>query len=274
LLSWRLANSENIQLRLEPFSLKTPLINIDRGFLNWTESPDEPAFPARFSRSFPETWNQDNSINIEEIRLSNTTISFYDRTVSPHFAMNFIVSGTMTDLGSETDVKTKFSFQGRTDDKVPCNFDGETSFFDGRDVSLHAKIKGQPVAPFIPYLEKLFSHGVQGGIFDLDAVYRRKSGKVKMDSKIVLSGLEIGHPLRKNANLDLTRALLQDTAGRIHLHLFGSRDADEMPVSYHKILARELQNLRLKTAVSPFSLLPSPREGTETPADHLLFPFG
>ncbi|MCD6388361.1 MAG: DUF748 domain-containing protein [Desulfobulbaceae bacterium] len=270
LLRWRLANSENIQLRLEPFSLKTPLINIDRGFLNWTRSADEPNFTARLIHSFPKNGNH---INIEKIRVSNITISFHDRTISPHFAINFILSGTMTDLVSQTDGKTKFSFQCLTDDKAPCNFDGETSFFADRDVTLHAEIKAQPVVPFIPYLEKLFSYGIQGGIFDLDAVYRQENGKMKMDSKIVVTGFKVGRPLRKNANLDLTRALLQDTAGQIHLRLAGSGDADELSGPY-SLLSRGLQNLRLKTAVSPFSLLPSLEEGAETPADHLLFPFG
>ena len=273
LISWQTAKAEKLHLRLSPFSLKAPGIHIDGGFLNWTKNTNEPAFPVPAAGSRPKA-KEKTSVNIETLSLDNSILSFHDRTVSPHFAMNFTLSGTLTELGNATDSKTKFSLRGLTDDKAQCDFSGEGFFPASQNGIFHAKTRGQSITPFIPYLEKLFSHGIQEGMFDMDSACRQENDKVKLESRIILSGFKTGPSLQKKGTLDLTKALLQDQKGQIRLHLAGSEDENDPFTSCRGILARGLQNLRLKTAVSPFSLLSSLTKDGDTPADHLLFPYG
>jgi len=136
------------------------------------------------------------------------------------------------------------------------------------------EIAGQNISAVVPQLEALVGYRIKQGSFDFLARYQQKSHQVTGNHSIVLTDFIVGEQISKAGQLPLTVALLTDQNGVLKFDLPIHGDTNEKSYAYPKALQRAIQNIILKSTVSPFALvLSSFPEMKETP-DHIIFEEG
>lgn len=262
------AHTETFELRLEPLEIKMGLIEIDKGFLDWTVSKKNKSWPETCFQ--PSFLDKEKSISIDGLSLANGCFSYRDMRLSPIFASELTLSGKTGRISNQPGNQTEFTFHGANSDQAQFSISGEFDFFKG-NTAFQAKILQQPLTPFLPYLKNSLGHDLKSGIFDLTTSYRMTDNTITAANKLTISDLKL-EASRSPSCLPLTVALLQDQNRHIEYKIDISANSSYPAYSFQGHLGRGLRNLVLKTAVAPFSLLSELESGQ--PADHLLFHSG
>ena len=126
-------------------------------------------------------------------------------------------------------------------------------------VDLKLKMKNDDLTPFTPYAEKFAGHPLNKGKLSFDLSYRIENRKLEATNMISLDQFTLG-PRNNSTNatklpVKLGVALLKDRNGRIDLDLPVSGSLDDPKFSIGALVWKAVENILVKVATSPFSLL-------------------
>jgi hypothetical protein len=214
-------------------------------------------------------------VTIKRIELISGTLDINDTRLKQPFRSSATVSGIINDIENVDGKMAKVSLRGSAPSNDSITVLGSLGLLHKEfSCDVTTEIANQNISAVAPQLESLLGYKIKDGRFDFLARYQQKSKQVTGTHSIVLTDLIIGQPKGKPGQLPLTTALLTDNTGVLKYDLPIRGNINEKSYSYPKAIQRSIQNILLKSTVSPFALaLTSFPDIKETP-DHILFAAG
>ena len=200
-------------------------------------------------------------ISIGKVSVTNGTFTFADRSVQPEVstAINQF-GGTITGLSSENlaraDVDLKATVGGSGPIVITGKLDplGENKFVD-----LKVGFSDVELTPFSPYSGKFAGFELARGKLFLDVNAKVQGETVDMTNVVTLTQFTFGAPTQSptatKLPVRLAVALLKDSDGKIMLDVPVQGSLGDPTFRIGKVVGRVIQNLLVKVATSPFSLL-------------------
>ena len=270
LLSGDALTAKGVELRY-PFALRVQdmifhkfysrlVINED-GMLNVQRLLKEQQDPSASASQEGEQADQD--ISIARVIFREGTVSFLDRSIHPNFSMKLTdVAGRVSGLSSRDSTQGKVTIKGKWDHYAPVDIKGQLNPL-GRDffMDLKADVREMDLPPVTPYAGKYFGYEIEKGKLSFAAQYRIDKRKLDSTNQIFLDqltfGKKVASPDATTLPVSLAVSLLKDRHGQIKLDIpvYGTLDDPEFNV--WKIIWKVIENLLIKAAASPFSLLGS-----------------
>jgi len=198
---------------------------------------------------------------IGAIVITNTILSFSDRSMQPNVNMTIQdVNGNISGISSEQLQHANLDLHAKVDGAGPVAITGSLNPFSGTQTN-HIKIAVHDVdlTPTSPYAGKFAGYEVAEGKLNLDLDYELV-GK-KLDSKNVITldqfnfGAKVESPDATHLPVRLAIALLKDREGKIVLDVPVQGDLSDPKFRVGKVVVRVIENILVKVATSPFSLL-------------------
>ena len=269
------AETGKLDFALHPLAVNSTELLCDRAYLRWIIPAKGPMnLETFFNRTSPGLTYFTNSgqIALASIKLTNATLDFTDQRVSPAYAAQHQIDGTVENLINAPDNKVRVALNSTADHQAGT-LTGDLAFFaPSFAANFEAILQNMRVADFSAYLSPLLGYTLQDGRFQLSTSYQQQEGTVTAANTLLVSGLKLGEQRGvPSSQLPLTVALLTDQKGAIALNLPVHGSTADPAYSLAGAVGRSLRNLVLKTAVSPFSQLQATFPEMEQAPDHLLF---
>ncbi|MDR2861292.1 MAG: DUF748 domain-containing protein [Syntrophobacterales bacterium] len=226
------------------------------------EQSSSPPVEGEANESPPETGQtgQDN-ISIERVIFRGGTVNFLDKNIQPNFSTKLVeVSGRVSGLSSRDSTRGNVTIRGKWDRYAPVDIKGQINPL-GKDLfmDLRADVREMDLPPATPYAGKYFGYEIEKGKLSFAVQYRIDKRKLDSTNQIFLDQLTFGRKVESpNATtlpVSMAVSLLKDRHGQIKLDIpiYGTLDDPEFSV--WKIIWKVIENLLIKAATSPFSLL-------------------
>jgi len=273
---WTKARSERISLKLVPFSLQAETVTLEEPSLQWVVD-------AKGMMNIADFFNQtglrengfvnDGRIALTTIDLKNGKLDFLDQRVSPPYAKQIEIAGTISNLVNQPANRLSLNLAAAIGGKSPGSLRGELGFFDGPlSADLQAEINQMPVKDFSPYLVSLLDYQLTKGDFNLAVHYKRENHEITADNSLVINDLELASSTGKSsASLPFAVALLTDPQGKMNVGLPFTGSTTDDSYTFPRSLGRAIRAMMLKSKVSPTTLLKADLQETDQLVDHLLF---
>lgn len=278
-VSWKIGSADNVIFSRSPRELIINTMKLEHPYLNWTITPKDTAFhgsifiPLLTSNKSSE---KQTHVAIKNIELISGTLDINDTRLTQPFRSSATVSGSINDIENVDGKMAKVTLRGSASSNDSITVLGYLGLLHKEfSCDVTTEIANQNISAVAPQLESLLGYKIKDGRFDFLARYQQKSKQVTGTHSIVLTDLAIGQPKgSKTGQLPLTIALLTDNKGVLKYDLPITGNINEKSYSYPKAIQRSIQNILLKSTVSPFALaLTSFSDIKETP-DHILFAAG
>jgi hypothetical protein len=227
-------------------------------------SPGEGAVrEANAQSSFHE--NHENSplpkISIANIIVSNATVSFTDRSLTPnvHLAVQQ-AGGTIAGISSKELQHADVNLHAVVDGVGPVDVTGQINPFSGTETNhLQVSVKDVDLTPTSPYSAKFAGYRIAMGKLNMDLVYDLAGQKLQSKNVITLDqfsfGEKVDSPDATHLPVRLAVAILKDRDGKIVLDVPVEGSLDDPKFRIGKVVARAIVNILEKVATSPFSLI-------------------
>jgi len=227
------------------------------------------------------TKNQEAStdIKIEKVSFLSGEIKFTDHYIKPNYSADMIeLGGRISGLTSEETKVGEVELRGRLGVGAPVEITGKINplkkdFFMDLDV----KFRDIELSPLTPYSGKYVGYTIEKGKVTMELKYLIDHRKLDARNKIFFDQLTLGDKVESsNATklpVKLAIALLKDRKGEINLDIPVSGSLDDPQFSVFRVVLQIIENLLVKVATSPFSLLGSPFGGGEE-LSYLEFDYG
>ena len=212
------------------------------------------AAPAATNNALPK-------ISIASIVLTNAQINFTDRSLTPN--VNLAIQqagGTIAGISTENLQHADLSLHALVDNVGPVAITGHLNPFGGAQTNqIKISVKDVDLTPASPYAGKFAGYRIARGKLNLDLEYNLV-GK-KLESKNVLTldqftfGEKVESPEATHLPVRLAIAILKDREGKIVLDLPIEGSLDDPKFRIGKVVVRVIENILVKVATSPFSLL-------------------
>jgi len=213
-----------------------------------------PAPPAAATNNAPQ-------ISIDAIVITNTAISFSDRSMTP--AVNLAiqsVDGSITGLSTEQLQHAIVDLHAKVDGVGPVAITGTINPLNGAQTNtIKISVKDVDLTPTSPYAGKFAGYGIAEGKLNLDLNYQLVGKKLTAKNVITLDQFSFGGKVEsKDAThlpVRLAIAILKDRDGKIILDVPIEGSLDDPKFRIGKVVMRVIVNILEKVATSPFSLL-------------------
>ncbi len=200
-------------------------------------------------------------ISIGAIVISNTVASFCDRSLSPNVNLTVQdVNGTIAGLSTEQMQHADINLGAKVDGVGPVSITGTINPFIGVQTNtIKVVFKDVELTPVSAYAGKFAGYQIAEGKLNLDLNYKIV-GK-KLDSKNVITldqfnfGDAVASPEATHLPVRLAIAILKDRAGKIILDVPIQGSLDDPKFRISKVVWGTLENILVKVATSPFSLI-------------------
>ncbi|MBU4296488.1 MAG: DUF748 domain-containing protein [Desulfobulbaceae bacterium] len=260
LVSFARAEAAHLAFTLSPLAVNTDEVNCDHAFLQLIIPAKGPVNASSFfSRSLPglKDFANTGQIAVSRINLSDATLAFSDQRVHPVYTSRLQLNGTLGNLINASGERLHINLTGAAEQQSTGEITGDLGFFDSAFAAdFQASLQNMPVKEFSSYLGPLLGYRLQEGRFQFSTTYHQQDGEVSADNTLLVTDLELGEPQGTlSSKLPLTIALLSDQQGKIDLHLPIKGSVADPSYSMARAVGRSLQNIVLKTSVSPFSQL-------------------
>ncbi|MEW6427609.1 MAG: DUF748 domain-containing protein [Thermodesulfobacteriota bacterium] len=270
-LAWQRATIEEIDISARECTTGT--VSIERPELFWDIAADRGSNLAALL-----TAGRDQGgfrVALPEILITDGTLTHRNRSLAPPAEIVIsAITGVLSDTETVAGNRTGLELQGLSRQGGLVSVTGTMAFFDPRlSADLAVRVADQPLAPMSPQLQEGLGHELAGGTLELRSNVRVGDGRISGDNGVTLKGLRLGDKLQSASRLELALALLADADDSIALSLPVEGDIGDGNFSYLRAMMQNVRNLALKTAVSPFSLLPPLADGGRPP-ESIAFPFG
>jgi len=200
-------------------------------------------------------------IAIDRIVVTNTQISFTDRSVNPHAHMEIQdAGGTITGISSSELQHGDINLHALVDGVSPANITGSINPFSGTLTNqVNIFMTNMDLLPTSPYSGKFAGYRIARGALSVDLVYNVVGRKLKSKNLITLNqftfGDKVNSPDATKLPVRLAIDILKDRQGRIILNVPIEGSLDDPKFRIGKVIESALANILVKVATSPFSLL-------------------
>ena len=225
------------------------------------EQENIPAVQEKEGKSQKEKGQADHDITIEKVIFREGTINFLDQSVQPNFSAKLIeVDGHISGLSSMDSTQGKVTIKGKWDRHAPLDITGQINplgkeFF----MDLKANVREMDLPSVTPYAGKYLGYEIEKGKLSFAVQYRVDKRKLNSTNQIFLDQLTFGgkvaSPEATTLPVSLAVSLLKDRRGQIKLDIPVYGTLDDPEFSVWKIIWKVMENLLIKAAASPFSLL-------------------
>lgn len=256
-------------------------LNLQEVFEKEGQKKEAPTAPQPQKKESPPTKNQEAStdIKIEKVTFQGGEIKFTDHYIKPNYTADMIeLGGRISGLTSEETKVGEVELRGKLGGGAPVEITGKINplkkdFFMNLDV----KFKDIELSPLTPYSGKYVGYPIEKGKLTMELKYLIDHRKLDAKNKFFFDQLTLGDKVESpNATklpVKLVIALLKDRNGEIKLDIPVSGSLDDPQFSVFRVVLQIIQNLLVKAATSPFSLLGSIFGGGEE-LSYLEFDYG
>jgi len=208
-----------------------------------------------------ETSTAAMQVSIGAIVITNTTVSFSDRSLQPNVNLAVeSVNGSVAGLSTEELQHAIVNLNAKVDGVGPVAITGTINPLNGAQTNeIKISVKDMDLTPASPYAGKFAGYGIAEGKLNLDLVYELAGRKLNSKNVITLDRFTFGE---KVASQDATHlpvrlavAILKDRDGKIVLDVPVQGSLDDPKFRIGKVVERAIVNILEKVATSPFSLL-------------------
>ena len=200
-------------------------------------------------------------IAIGAIVISNTAVSFTDRSIQPNVDLGLQqINGRIAGLSTEQLQHADLALDAQIDGVGPASITGVINPFSGTQTNrLKISVQDMDLTPASPYAGKFAGYGIAEGKLDLDLTYELTGRKLKSANVITLDrftfGDKVASPEATHLPVRLAVAILKDRDGKIVMDVPIEGSLDDPKFRIRKVVIRALMNILEKVATSPFSLL-------------------
>lgn len=200
-------------------------------------------------------------ISVGSVVVSNTTINFTDRSLTPN--VNMVIEkagGTISGISSEQLQHADVSLHAIVDGIGPADITGTINPFSGTLTNnIKVSVKDVDLTPTGPYAAKFAGYSIAEGKLNLDLTYELVGKKLNAKNVITLDqftfGEQVNSPDATHLPVRLAIAILKDREGKIILDVPVNGSLDDPRFRIGKVVQRAIVNILEKVATSPFSLI-------------------
>jgi len=200
-------------------------------------------------------------ISIARVVITNTAISFTDRSLKPNVKMAIQqVNGTISGLSSEQLQHAEVNVNAKVDGVGPVAITGTINPFSGTQTNdIKISVKDVDLTPASPYSAKYAGYRIAEGKLNMDLTYEIVGKNLRSKNVITLDqftfGEKVDSPDATHLPVRLGVAILKDRDGKIVLDVPVEGSLDDPKIRPGKVIARAIENILTKVATSPFSLV-------------------
>ena len=200
-------------------------------------------------------------VTIGAVVISNTVASFSDRSMQPNVNMTIQdVNGRIAGLSTEQMQHADVNLAAKVDGVGPVSITGTINPFSGTQTNtIKVVFKDVELTPVSPYAGKFAGYQIAEGKLNLDLAYEIIGKKLDSKNVITLDQFNFGDKVDStNAThlpVRLAIAILKDREGKIVLDVPIQGSLDDPKFRISKVVWGALENILVKVATSPFSLL-------------------
>ena len=200
-------------------------------------------------------------ISVGALVFSNTVVSFSDRSLSPNVnltieQMEGFVSGLASDQSQNADMRLNATVDGAG----PVAITGSLNPFNRTATNqIKISVKDVDLTPTGPYSGKFAGYQIAEGKLNLDLAYELVGKRLKSKNVITLDrftfGEKVDSPEATHLPVRLAVNILKDRNGKIVLDVPIDGQTDDPKFHISKVVWGTVENILVKVATSPFSLL-------------------
>ena len=200
-------------------------------------------------------------VALETLVLENASFHFDDQSIEPHCSFDVQeFGGSIKGLSSKDDTTAVVDMRGKVDSRSPFSMTGKINPL-AKDIfaDITVTFTNTELTAFTPYCEKFAGRPLQKGKLSFGVHYLIEKNALKAQNGIYVDQLTLGP---KNNSPDATKlpvklgiALLKDRSGRIKLDIPVEGRVDDPKFKVGPVIWHVVENLLVKAATSPFSLL-------------------
>ena len=216
---------------------------------------------ATATRPAGETNSELPQISIGAIVITNTALSFSDRSIQPNVNLSIRdVNGRVADLSTKQLQHADLNLGAKIDGVGPAAITGTLNPFSGTETNeFKVSVKDMDLTPASPYAGKFAGYGIAEGKLNLDLAYQLVGKKLTSKNVITLDqfnfGDKVASPDATHLPVRLAVAILKDREGKIVLDVPIEGSLNDPQFRIGKVVTRAVVNILEKVATSPFSLL-------------------
>ncbi len=203
------------------------------------------------------------TFKVNEISVTNGTVRFEDRTVTPEFKTVLSkIDIQIKDVSSDPEVRTDITFSARLDKKGAVFCEARTyPLKDPIDIEAGFSLNDYAMTVLSPYTGKFTGRELADGKMDLKLNYRIADNTITAGHDLLIQRFDFGKKVQSkdalNLPLGLVVGLLEDPQGRIKISLPVTGDLNDPDFKYLPFLGQVIRNFFIKLATKPFSFLAS-----------------
>ena len=200
-------------------------------------------------------------ISIANIVVSNATVSFADRSLTPHVHLTIRqAGGTIAGISTEELQHGDVNLHAAVDGVGPVDITGQINPFSGTETNhLQVLVKDVDLTPMSPYAAKFAGYRIAMGKLNMNLVYNLVGPELRSRNVITLDqftfGQHVNSPDATHLPVRLAVAILKDRDGKIVLDVPVDGSLDDPKFHIGKVVTRAIVNILTKVATSPFSLI-------------------
>jgi len=200
-------------------------------------------------------------ISIGTIVITNTAVSFSDRSMQPNVNLAIeSVNGTIAGLSSGQLQHADLDLHAKVDGVGPVAITGNINPFSGTQTNrIKIAVADVDLTAASPYAGKFAGYGIAEGKLNLDLAYEIIGKKLASKNVITLDQFTFGEKVESqdatHLPVRLAVAILKDRDGKIVLDVPVEGRLDDPKFRIGKVVTRAIVNILEKVAASPFSLL-------------------
>ncbi len=222
-----------------------------------TAAPASPATSTKAAASAPPP-----HVRVGALVLSDGTISFEDRSISPAFSTSLShLGGRISGISLDESGRATVALEGKLG-SGPLAIAGQVNPFAKTPVvDLSFRLSDLDLSALTPYAGKYAGYAVDRGQLYLDLKYRIEERKLDAKNNVKISQFTFGQAVESaeatNLPVRLAVSLLKDRHGVIQLDVPVSGSLDDPEFSVWGVVLTVVKNLLVKAATSPFALVGS-----------------
>jgi hypothetical protein len=277
LLKWDALRFNDIDANLNPQTVSVREILIDGAYARLVIETNKsinllnalkPANPAATNTAAPVVAKETGATNVPlpkvsigAIVITNTAFSFSDRSMTPDVNMAIReVNGSVAGISTEEMQHAIVDLNAKVDGVGPVAITGIINPLNGAATnSIKISVKDVDLTPASPYAGKFAGYKIARGKLNLDLAYDLVGKNLSSKNVIMLDrftfGEKVASPDATKLPVRLAIAILKDREGKIVLDVPVEGRTDDPKFRISKVVWGALENILVKVATSPFSLL-------------------
>lgn len=218
-------------------------------------------------------------INLDELSIDKSGISFIDFSISPNFSMKISdISGTLTNFSTEKSVDAKIEVNAKINNYAPAKIEGSINLLKEKPfANITVQLNDMDLTPLSPYTGKYIGYNVHKGKLNIELSYLIELINLDSTNNLMVDQFELGQRVESpdaiKVPIKLGLALLKDRKGQIKLEVPLSGRIDDPEFKIGRIIVKTIKNLIVKAAASPFKFIASAFGGSKD-IKHIEFPAG